>query len=175
MSKTDKKSKAEKRREMALRPDTDPYEVLGVPRGADAATIKSAYRMKALLYHPDKNKDADAEERFKAVAEAFEVLSDPEKRELFDLYGNVGPEPPPKKPKKTEERRQRPLGEDIPSGMDPGPDSYYVDDKEKSVYVGMVQGVPHYHHGKVTSCNACGFGVGSTDGKHFRLTGGRNG
>ncbi len=67
------------------------YEVLGVERQADAAAIKKAYRALALKYHPDRNPgDAEAETKFKEAAEAYEVLSDPEKRRLYDQYGHEG-------------------------------------------------------------------------------------
>lgn len=69
----------------------DYYEVLGVPRDADEATLKSAYRKLALKYHPDRNPDdADAEEKFKEAAEAYSVLSDPQKRAAYDRYGHDG-------------------------------------------------------------------------------------
>lgn len=69
----------------------DYYEVLGVPRDADAAAIKSAYRKMAIQYHPDKNPgDAEAEARFKAAAEAYAVLSDPQKRQRYDRFGHQG-------------------------------------------------------------------------------------
>jgi molecular chaperone DnaJ len=68
----------------------DHYDTLGVARDADAATIKSAYRKLALRYHPDRNNgDGEAEERFKAINEAYAVLSDPEKRARFDRYGDA--------------------------------------------------------------------------------------
>lgn len=62
----------------------DYYAILGVPRDADAKTIKSAFRKLALQYHPDRNQDPEAEDRFKAIAEAYAVLSDPEKRAAYD-------------------------------------------------------------------------------------------
>jgi len=68
----------------------DYYEVLGVSRDADEADIKKAYRALALKYHPDKNPgDVDAEESFKEVAEAYEVLSDPKKRADYDRFGHA--------------------------------------------------------------------------------------
>ena len=69
----------------------DYYEVLGVARDADAADIKRAYRRMALRYHPDKNPgDKQAEQTFKECAEAYEVLSDGEKRQRYDQYGHEG-------------------------------------------------------------------------------------
>ena len=70
---------------------TDYYELLGVSRDADDATIKKAFRRMARELHPDVNRDdPDAEHRFKEVAEAYEVLSDQEKRATYDRYGEEG-------------------------------------------------------------------------------------
>ena len=66
---------------------TDYYEVLGVPRDADPDTIRRTYRKLARKYHPDLNSDHDAEERFKELGEAYEVLSDADKRERYDRLG----------------------------------------------------------------------------------------
>lgn len=65
----------------------DYYEILGVDRKAAAKDISSAFRKLARKYHPDVNKDAAAEQRFKEISEAHEVLSDPEKRKLYDAFG----------------------------------------------------------------------------------------
>src|SRR6516225_9309840 len=65
----------------------DYYEVLDVPRDADQDAIRRAYRKLARKYHPDLNQDTDAEERFKELGEAYEVLSDPDKRERYDRLG----------------------------------------------------------------------------------------
>src|SRR3954454_8702128 len=70
----------------------DPYEVLGVQRSAGEAEIKKAFRRLARELHPDTNaEDPQAEEKFKEAAEAYEVLSDPERRQLYDAYGHEGP------------------------------------------------------------------------------------
>ncbi len=67
----------------------DFYSVLGVDKGADDATIKKAYRKLAMKYHPDRNPDdKEAEEKFKEVGEAYEVLSDPDKRAAYDRLGH---------------------------------------------------------------------------------------
>ena len=67
----------------------DFYEILGISKSADAAEIKKAYRKKAIEFHPDKNPgDAVAEENFKKAAEAYEILSDPQKKAKYDQYGH---------------------------------------------------------------------------------------
>jgi molecular chaperone DnaJ len=68
----------------------DYYEILGVQRNATAEQIKDAYRTLALKYHPDRNKEKDAEEKFKEISEAYAVLSDSEKRAAYDQYGHAG-------------------------------------------------------------------------------------
>ena len=68
----------------------DYYEVLGVSRNASLDEIKSAFRKLAMKYHPDRNKEKDAEAKFKEVNEAYQVLSDKEKRQLYDQYGFEG-------------------------------------------------------------------------------------
>ncbi|SRR5579884_1048075 len=68
----------------------DYYEVLGVGRSASADEIRRAYRRLALQYHPDRNPSADASEKFKEAQEAYEVLSDPERRAQYDRFGHLG-------------------------------------------------------------------------------------
>lgn len=68
----------------------DFYKILGISREATDDEIKKAYRKLALKYHPDKNKSPGAEERFKEVAEAYEVLSDKKKRDIYDAHGEEG-------------------------------------------------------------------------------------
>ena len=65
----------------------DYYQILGVPRDADKSDIKKAYRKLARKYHPDVNKEANTEEKFKQVNEAYEVLKDSEKRQAYDRFG----------------------------------------------------------------------------------------
>jgi DnaJ-class molecular chaperone len=69
----------------------DYYEVLGVPRNAAADQIRSAYRKLARKFHPDVNKAKDAPEKFKEATAAYEVLSDPQKRQTYDQFGHAGP------------------------------------------------------------------------------------
>jgi molecular chaperone DnaJ len=72
----------------------DYYEVLGVERSASEQDIKKAYRRLAMKYHPDRNPDSkEAEEKFKEAKEAFEVLSNPEKRRAYDQFGHAGVDP----------------------------------------------------------------------------------
>ncbi|KAG9341486.1 hypothetical protein JZ751_018989 [Albula glossodonta] len=68
----------------------DYYKILGIQKGAAEEDIKKAYRKQALKWHPDKNKAANAEEKFKEIAEAYDVLSDPKKREIYDQFGEEG-------------------------------------------------------------------------------------
>ncbi|MFO7629865.1 MAG: molecular chaperone DnaJ [Prochlorococcaceae cyanobacterium] len=68
----------------------DYYDLLGVSRDADADTLKRAYRRMARQYHPDVNKDAGAEERFKEIGRAYEVLGDPQTRARYDQFGEAG-------------------------------------------------------------------------------------
>ncbi|XP_040892918.1 dnaJ homolog subfamily B member 1b [Toxotes jaculatrix] len=68
----------------------DYYDILGIKKGASEDDIKKAYRKQALKYHPDKNKSPGAEEKFKEIAEAYDVLSDPKKKDVYDRYGEEG-------------------------------------------------------------------------------------
>uniref|UniRef100_A0A673CRS1 Zgc:122979 n=1 Tax=Sphaeramia orbicularis TaxID=375764 RepID=A0A673CRS1_9TELE len=68
----------------------DFYKVLGVSPDSNEDEIKKAYRKLALKFHPDKNSDADAEDKFKEIAEAYEILTDPKKRTIYDQYGEEG-------------------------------------------------------------------------------------
>ena len=69
----------------------DYYEVLGVTKEASADEIKKAYRKKAMQYHPDRNPgDKEAEEKFKEAAEAYDVLSNPDKKARYDQFGHAG-------------------------------------------------------------------------------------
>lgn len=78
------------RRSVVVYADRDFYSILGVPRGADERAIKSAYRKLARQYHPDVATAPDAEEKFKEIGAAYEVLSDPDKRARYDQFGEAG-------------------------------------------------------------------------------------
>ena len=70
--------------------EQDYYELLGVSRNASADEIKKAYRKKAIQFHPDKNPDdSTAEEKFKEISEAYEVLKDSEKKAAYDQFGHT--------------------------------------------------------------------------------------
>ncbi len=71
----------------------DYYEVLGVNKTASNAEIKSAYRKLALKFHPDRNKEAGAEAKFKEINEAYQILSDPKKKQTYDQYGHAAFDP----------------------------------------------------------------------------------
>ena len=71
-------------------PQTDYYEVLGVSRQDSEEEIRRAFRRKAMEFHPDRNKDPGAEEKFKEVNEAYQVLTDAKKRAQYDRFGHAG-------------------------------------------------------------------------------------
>jgi len=71
----------------------DYYEVLGLKKGATAAEIKASYRKMALQFHPDRNKEKDAESKFKEINEAYQVLSDDKKRQTYDQFGHAAFDP----------------------------------------------------------------------------------
>ena len=77
---------------MATHNKRDYYETLGVERNAAADQIKSAYRKAAMKWHPDRNPDKkhEAEDQFRQATEAYSVLSDPQKRAMYDRYGHAG-------------------------------------------------------------------------------------
>jgi molecular chaperone DnaJ len=67
----------------------DYYKILELDKNASADDIKKSYRKLALKYHPDKNSESGAEEKFKEISEAYSVLSDPDKKSKYDRYGSV--------------------------------------------------------------------------------------
>ncbi|MGD0638756.1 MAG: DnaJ domain-containing protein, partial [Nitrososphaerales archaeon] len=75
---------------MSGTPSQDFYEILGVQRSASKEDIKTAYRKLALQFHPDRNKDPGAEDRFKQISEAYAILSDDDKRKQYDVSGKEG-------------------------------------------------------------------------------------
>jgi molecular chaperone DnaJ len=70
--------------------ERDPYQVLGVQRGASEAEIKRAFRKLAQQWHPDVNTEPEAQERFKEINDAYQILSDPERRQRYDMFGRAG-------------------------------------------------------------------------------------
>jgi curved DNA-binding protein CbpA len=68
----------------------DYYEILGIPKDTPDYEIKKRYRQLALKYHPDRNKDSKAPEKFKEISEAYSILSDNQKRQLYDSHGHAG-------------------------------------------------------------------------------------
>src|SRR3989344_8515741 len=72
-----------------MKDDKDYYDILGVSKTASLDEIKKAYRKLALQYHPDRNKTKEGEEKFKEISKAYEVLSNPEKRQTYDQLGRA--------------------------------------------------------------------------------------
>jgi len=124
-------------REMRNRPRTDPYEVLGVAEDVTTAQIKAAYRKLALRHHPDHGRGDG--ERFKEVAEAYSVLSDPDKREFFDTYGLDGERRRDENAGGFEERFYEGFRSSTP----------LLSDYE---YIGTFGGIPHYHTEGILTC-----------------------
>jgi molecular chaperone DnaJ len=87
---TSLQSKTTQRRSLVTRAARDYYEVLGVSRAADGKELKQAYRQLARKFHPDVNKAAGAEDQFKEISNAYEVLSDTQKKQIYDQYGEAG-------------------------------------------------------------------------------------
>lgn len=77
-------------KDLAVSASKDYYKILGVSRDASEREVKKAFRKLAVKYHPDKNKEPDAEKKFRDIAEAHEVLSDEKKRRIYDQYGEAG-------------------------------------------------------------------------------------
>ncbi|CAM6127212.1 unnamed protein product [Calypogeia fissa] len=89
-SRSFKKHQGRRNSQLVVRADADYYSVLGVSKGSEKAEIKSAYRRLARQYHPDVNKEPGAEQKFKDISNAYEVLSDDEKRSIYDRFGEAG-------------------------------------------------------------------------------------
>lgn len=83
-------SRARRGASLLVRAERDFYQLLGVARDADKKTIKSSYRQLARKFHPDVNKEPGAEDKFKDISAAYEVLSDDEKRQVYDRFGEAG-------------------------------------------------------------------------------------
>lgn len=107
----------------------DYYKVMGVNRDASAKDIKMAYRRLARKYHPDISKELQAEEKFKELGEAYEVLKDPEKRKVYDQYG-----------KDWEQRQQSQSSTPHQPWDDAGPGYHYSSDFFESLF----GGAPHF-------------------------------
>ena len=94
----------------------DLYEILGVPRGADEETLQNAYRNRARELHPDVSKDPDAEERFRELSHAYDVLSKPRSRLLYDRLAYRGPGRGDPQGARVSRRGARLLGHDLRRG-----------------------------------------------------------
>lgn len=107
----------------------DYYQVLGVPRGASSDEVKKAYRKLALKHHPDRDQSSGAEKRFKEINQAYEVLSDPQKKQMYDQFGHVAFEP----------------------GAGPGPERTYRQGPFTYTHYGSDQGFPDFDFGQSES------------------------
>ncbi len=157
----------------------DYYSVLGVERNATKEEIKKAYRKLALKYHPDRNKDPGADEKFKKISEAYAVLSDDEKRRQYDMYGSSAfsgysaedifrgadfsdfedifsgsPFADIFSSFFGRMRRRKDYGSDL---------SYDLEVSLEEVFKGAKKSISYYHN---APCNACK-GIGAEDGKGF--------